>query len=220
MTVLDLTFDAESHKYAWRGRPVRNVTSALFDAGLVDYSYCTEFALWRGSNVHKAIHVELSRGLDWSSVPESFHPFIGAAKQYLEDHHAQLVEVERRVFSKLYDYAGTLDIIMREHAHCGCLVKYGQPAPAIKYPPKGKLVLVDWKTGPPRPATALQLAAYANAYFEETRLFIDERRAVHLMASGEYKATPYTDRNDRDDFLAALRVARKRREYGLIQEAA
>lgn len=207
MTALDLEFDAERHLYAWRGKRVRSVTQVLFDAGLVDFSFCTEFAMWRGSNVHKAIHVELTEGLDWSSVPEAFHPFISAARQYIDDHHAEVVEVERRVFSACYQYAGTLDLIMREHARCTCVA------------PK-RVVEVDWKTGPPRQATALQLAGYAQAYYEETKNLIHERRAVQLTATGDYHTTPCTNRTDRDRFLAALTVASLRREWGLIREEA
>lgn len=221
MTDITLTFDPELHAYAYAGAPVPSVTAILRDAALVDFSFCTEFAKWRGSAVHKALHVELATGLDWSSVPESFHPFICAAKQYIEDHHAKIVEVERRVLSKLYRYAGTLDIIIEEHSPdiCPCGIVYGKPRPP-EYPPPGKLILVDWKTGPPRPATALQLAGYALAYFEETKRLIHERRAVHLTPTGDYHTTSYTNRTDRERFLAALTVANLRREYGLLETAA
>jgi hypothetical protein len=205
--ILDLELDEAAHAYSYRGRRIQSVTQALHAAGLVDYSWCTEFALWRGSKVHKAIHVELTDGLDWSTVPESFQPFISAATQYIADQHAEVVEVERRVLSEAHWYAGTLDAIIREHARCAC----GLPK---------RLVELDWKTGQPVKATGLQLAAYACAYFEETRQLVQERRAVQLLPSGDYKATTYDDRADRDRFLAALTVADLRRQWGLIEEAA
>lgn len=201
-----LQFDPVTHRYTANGRRVRSVTQALYAAGLVDFSWCTEFARWRGSAVHQAIHLELTTGLDWSSLPESFHPFVNAATEYLRDHHALVIETERRVYSPTYNYAGTLDVIFREHSTCG--VKCMAPS-------KGRVIITDWKSGAPVKATALQLAAYAHAYYEETGTLLQERRAVHVKASGEYQATTYTDRADRNRFIAALTVAELRCEYGL-----
>lgn len=197
MTVIPLTFDPELHAYTYNGARVPSVTGVLRDAALVDYSWCTEFAMWRGSSVHEAIHVELSVGLDWSSVPEVFHPYICAARQYIDDNEAEIVECERRVVSATYLYAGTLDAILRL--------------------PNGRLRLIDWKTGPFVRAIALQLAGYANAYFEETRTHVQERESVHLRPDGSYTTKQCDDRTDRDRFLAALTVANLRREYGLLK---
>lgn len=199
MTVLDLQFDEETHTYRYAGHVVRSVTQVLADAGLCDYTYSSEFAMWRGSIVHKAVHVELTNRLDWSTVSESFHPYIMAAKQMVADLGGEVVDVERRVFSSIYGFAGTLDLILRVG---------------------DRLVLIDHKTGVPQPWTGLQLAAYAHAYYEETKQLVSDRFACHLKATGEYELKPYTERTDRDRFLAGLTVANLRRQWGLIQQAA
>jgi hypothetical protein len=206
---IDLTFDPELHLYAYKGEPMISVTRVLADAGLVDYSFCSDFAMWRGSEIHKALHVELDhrRGLDWSTVPDAFHPYIFAAKEYIASEHAEVLEVERRVVSTIYRFAGTLDAVLKTHAKCGC----GR---------RSVLALCDWKSGPPVAATALQLAGYACAYFEETKTLIHERRSVHLKQTGEAYVKVYTERTDRDDFLSGLRVATFRRKHGLLREAA
>jgi hypothetical protein len=191
-----LTFEEESHTYAVGGVVKPSVTQVLADAGLCDYSFCDEYAMWRGSAVHKAIHMELTTGVDWSTVPESFQPYVSAAKQMIADLGGEVVESERRVFSVTRNYAGTLDLILRVG---------------------GQLWKIDYKTGPARPWTGLQLAGYAAAYFEETGLLIARRYAAHLKPSGDYQLALYADRTDRDRFLAALTVANLRREYGLLK---
>src|SRR4051812_31758875 len=80
-----LAFDPVEHRYWLDDRPVPSVTQVLAGAGLVDYTFCREWARERGSLVHKAIAIELREGLDWTTVPEEFHPYISAELQAIAD---------------------------------------------------------------------------------------------------------------------------------------
>lgn len=190
-----LAFDEETHRYWLDDAEVPSVTTVLAGAGLVDWTYCNEWARERGSLVHKAIHIELTSGLDWASVDELFHPYISAALAALQDMRCETKVSEGRVFSRLYGYAGTLDWI-------GIV--------------DGKLSLFDWKTGPTVPAYALQTAAYADAYAEETGQRVERRYAVRLKQDGTYCFEPFASRDDIVNFRAALRVVQWKREKGLL----
>jgi len=144
--------------------------------------------------VHKALHLALTRGLDWASVDETFHPFISAGLQGLKDISAETMAVEHRVFSRLYGYAGTLDWLGRID---------------------GRLSIIDYKTGPVVPSYGPQTAAYAEAHAEETGERVARRYALRLKFDGTYSIEQFTDRNDIAVFHAALRVATWKREKGL-----
>lgn len=189
-----LSFDPVEHRYWLDGRPVPSVTQVLAGAGLVDWTYCNDYARERGSLVHKAVAIELRGGLDWSSVPEEFHPYISAELQAIEDLGAEVVDSERLLVSKLHGCAGTLDRVVRVN---------------------GDLWLWDLKTGPVVPAYALQTAAYADMYQEETAQRIKRRYGLRANSDGTYELIPFTDRQDIVNFHAALRVVQWKRAKGM-----
>ena len=198
-----LAFDEAEHRYFLDGVELPSVTQVLALAGLTDWSHVAEWARERGSLVHKAIHLELTTGLDWSSVHESFHPYISAELQAIEDLGAEVVFSELRVFSRIYGYAGTLDRVVR-------------------LPRGASSVLAEWdtKTGPVIDAYALQTAAYAEALHEMelpelAGERIKERYALRLKSDGTYQLEPFTDRQDIVNFHAAVRVANWKRSKGI-----
>jgi hypothetical protein len=189
-----IEFDEATHRYSVDGVEYPSVTQVLAIAGLTDWTYCTEWVRERGSIVHKAVHLALTSGLDWSTLHESMHPYVSAALQVIEDLGAETIASEQRIFSSLYGYAGTLDWIGNVN---------------------GKRTLWDWKTGPIVPAYGLQTAAYAEAYAEESGDRIDRRYGVRLNADGTYDIVPFTDRHDIVNFHAAVRIVNWKRERGL-----
>lgn len=198
-----LAFDEAAHRYFLNGAELPSVTTILALAGLTDWSHCSEWAKERGSIVHKAIHIELTTGLDWSSLPESLHPYVSAELQAIEDLGAEIVASELRVFSKTYGYAGTLDRLIR--------LPRGE---------KKVLALWDTKTGPVVDAYALQTAAYVEALHEMNLPElagerVKERYALRLKPDGTYQLEPFTDRTDIVNFHAAVRVANWKRQKGI-----
>jgi hypothetical protein len=75
------------------------------------------------------------------------------------------------------------------------------------------LILVDWKTGEPAPATGLQLAAYARLFLTLTGQAVAARLAVQLSADGSFRIHRYADPNDWNTFSSALRVSRWRQQH-------
>lgn len=191
-----LQFDADLHRYTVEGRDIPSVTTVLKDAGLVSYEFCTEFARERGSAAHKAIHFDMEGDLDEATLHPILVGYVHAARAVKRDLNLETVAVEKRMYSKTMDVAGTLDWLARANDR--------------------KLWLVDWKTGDPPPAVALQLAAYADIYFEETRELVSRRFAARLRQNGSYSLVEYDDRRDITKFRAAVTVAAWRREHGLL----
>lgn len=187
-------FDEASHTYTVDGVVLPSVTQILAVAGLTDWTYCTTWARERGSVVHKAVHLALTEGLDWSTLDEPLHPYVSAALQAVADLGGETLASERRILSKLYGYAGTLDWLGKVN---------------------GRLTLWDWKTGPLVPAYGLQIAAYAEAYAEETGERVERRYGIRLNADGTYEAVPFTDRQDIVNFHAAVRLAAWKRQKGI-----
>jgi hypothetical protein len=200
--VNSLTFDEVRHEYFLEGRRIPSVTQVLSDEGLADWTYCAEWARERGSLVHKAIHLALTTGLDWSTVHETFQPYVPAELQAIEDLGAEVVHSELRVASRISWYAGTLDRIVRLPRNSGTI-----------------LALWDTKTGPVHPTYAAQTAAYAEAVHEMGILGserIAERYALLLRPDGTYKLEPFDNRDDIHDFRAALRMVNFKRRNGLL----
>lgn len=193
----DFDFDEVTHTYRIRGVVVPSVTQVLQGAGLVDWTYASEWARERGSLVHKAIALELAGGLDWDSVDESFHPYISAELQVIKDLDLEVIDSELRLFSPTYGTAGTLDRVVRSRQ-------------------SGDLWLWDTKTGPVVPAYGLQTAAYSEMYHEMTGQRVKRRYGLRVNADGTYELIPFTDRQDIVNFHAALRVVQWKREKGLL----
>jgi hypothetical protein len=204
-----LHFNEDAHRYTVDGVEIPSVTQVLALAGLTDWSHCSEWARERGSVVHRAIHIELTSGLDWSTLPEPLHPYVSAELQAIEDLGAEIIASELRVYSRTYGYAGTLDRLVR-------------------LPRAGKSVIAEWdtKTGQVIDAYGLQTAAYAEALHEMAETDpeiaallggerVRERYALRLNPDGTYKLEPFTDRNDIVNFRAAVRVAHWKRERGI-----
>ena len=85
---------------------------------------------------------------------------VKAALDWMSEHKVKWLQTERKVYSRLYDYAGTMDGL--------CLVD-------------GKVSVADWKTSNGLyPEYCYQTAAYQHAYQEETGETIADRWILRL----------------------------------------
>ena len=72
---------------------------------------------------------------------------------------------------------------------------------------KGVLAIIDIKTtAAMNPVTALQLAAYQEAYNAGRKEKAQERWAVQLRKDGTYRLHQYKDRADLSVFLACVQI--------------
>lgn len=85
---------------------------------------------------------------------------VDAAIAWMKKHEVKWLETERKIFSRAYNYAGTMDGL--------CLVD-------------GKLSVADWKTSNYLyPEYAYQTAAYAQGYYEEMGELVVDRWIMRL----------------------------------------
>jgi hypothetical protein len=194
-----LTFDEALHRYALDGLPVPGVTSILDAAGFVsEWQTWSEEARDRGSAAHAATQYDDEGDLAEGSIDPLVVPYLEAWRRFRRETRFAPIYLkdgglcrEVAVASSLYRFATTVDAV-------GLLPGFGAP-----------LTVVEIKTGLPGEAAALQTAAHQLA-LEENGIRTLSRCAVQLSRDGRYRIHRYEDRaNDRDDFIAALRVARR-----------
>lgn len=102
----------------------------------------------RGTKIHNAVDTIL-KGEEAEDVDPDHLPYIAQAVRFLDDWMLKPLHSEQTVYSRTYQYAGTADLIAEVRT-------YGN-------------VPIDWKSGRPKDANAIQLSAYANGDFIGTR---------------------------------------------------
>ena len=189
-----LLFDEASHTYTLAGRRVPSVTQVLAD--LIPGWQASEWYLDRGKAVH-ACAAMIAQGVPFEHDP-IISGQVAACRRFVREVCPVFHAVERRVCSRRYQYAGTMDALI-----------------AIKGT-RGPVVL-DWKASIAK-SLPCQLAAYAAAYTEETGVKVRYGVGVELRPDGTYRMTTVYDlRLVSQKWLAFLTVYGARRECG--QEA-
>jgi hypothetical protein len=182
-------FDPAAHVYTINGRRVPSVTQVLGAAGMTNGAYWTPESRDRGTYVARATEI-LDRDpddFDWDAVDDDKVGYVCAWEKFKCESGCEIVASEAQVYSEAYQFAGTLDRIIKD---CGP-------------------VLIDIKTGTFAEWHRLQTAGY--------RLCRDERplgrAAVYLNSDGSYRCVEHLDRRDEDVFKAALAVANWRAQH-------
>lgn len=161
-----------------------------------------------GTAVHEAVELWMGEGIN---IPDlsgkevevddlDLLPYIAGAVQYLNQHVARIIHTEVTVFSRTFEFAGTVDAIVKLRT--------------------GEIAAIDWKTSNRiYPEHALQLVAYSNCEFigrpdgvEVKFPRIEAAHVVHLPGDATYKAHPVqlTDRAFKT--FVALRSIQKWRD--------
>jgi hypothetical protein len=201
-----LNFDPELHRYHVAGRRLPGVTTIIAAAGFTnDFATGSDEARDRGTRVHLATMLDDENDLAEGSVLDSDRPYVEAWRKFRQEtrftpgfvpidvskSEAFLLR-EVAVASAVYNFATIVDAV-------GVLPGFGQ-TPCV----------VEIKTGgDPGDSASLQTAGQQLA-LEENGIHTRPRCAVQLKADGTYRIHQHRDYvNDRDDFLAALRIARR-----------
>lgn len=178
------------------------VTEILKGAGLVDFSSVNETVLEAASNfgiaVHKATELWDKGTLDINSLSEPLIPYLEAWKKFRKDYNIDYKpeEIERKLYSKKWDFEGTPDRDPKEI--------------------KGEFVLPDIKSSTTMlPSVAIQTAAYQALYEENFDYKIKQRWGIQLLPDGTYKIHIYKNLSDNTIFFSALNVYRWKKENGL-----
>ena len=194
-----LSFDPIAHEYRLNGFVVPSVTQALsiFDDFSGIPKDTLEYARDRGTAAHTATALYDQSNLDLSSVDPVVKPYLDAWMKFCDELNFSPDHIEARVYSKKYQYAGTLDRVG-----------------TIKHPWGLEDVILDIKTTAVISAsTGPQLAAYDQAGKESIPDWPKKmpRYTVQLRNDGSYRMHCHEDKADLSVFLAALTVHNFRR---------
>lgn len=129
-----------------------------------------------------------------------FIPFVAGAVQYLHDHVHRVLHSEVTLFSRTYEFAGTVDAVVKLKT--------------------GEIAMIDWKTSNRvYPEHALQLIAYSNCEFigtddgqEVDFPPVSAAHVVHLPGDATYKAYPVNLTSRGFKTFIALRSLQKWRD--------
>lgn len=192
-----ITFDEATHTYRdEHGNLVPSVTQIL--KPLHDLSRIPQAVLDRkaalGTAVHKVCELHLRGELDEDSIHPEVAPYFVQFTRFLAQSGFVPIAQERRVFSRRYFYAGTLDL-------------YGDL--------NERRVLIDIKTPlKVHPVFGPQTAAYAAALREQhPELHTDERFVLRLLPS-KYQLHPLNDPADMNTFMSALTLHHWKTRHG------
>jgi len=173
---------------------VPNVTRILEEERFTDFSMVNPDLLRSsqdfGNNVHKACELSDLDTLDYENLDPALLPYVEGWCKFLNDYEAEIVLIEHTVHSKIWNFCGKLDRVLKI---------------------KGKNGIYDIKTGT---GCSLQTAGYKIALDEERPdLKIKERAGVILRADGTYKLDPHNDKSEEGLFKSIVKVYNSRKKY-------
>lgn len=166
-----LEFNALDHIYTVAGVAVPSVTQVLSSMGLYPHYPATQEAQSRrdfGTRVHEYSVLSDNGMID--DVPEEYKGCCAAWLKFITDYKVSIIETEVQLYSTVHEYAGTIDRVAKID---------------------GRLAVVDLKTGDPGRVAGLQLAAYAQLWFEESGSMARRLMAVQVLSNGTYKVSEY-----------------------------
>jgi hypothetical protein len=125
-------------------------------------------AAGRGTTVHSIVESYKHTKEHIEAIPEQFKGYATAFYNWVEDNDIEILEHERTVVSKQYEYAGTLDLL-------------------VKNKQSNRTFIIDVKTGKDiYPESFLQLSAYKQA-LKEDGTEVDDIAVLLLKEDGKYK---------------------------------
>lgn len=192
-----LEFDEKTHTYTYDGQVAHSVTTIIrewLDVELSGVAYKVnafdgkavaaslfQGAADHGTAVHDAIKYYLTCGVDMEALHEDIRKALDMFIAWFDEYVDEVISVEKPLYSQIYHYAGTADLI------CKLKRKYG-----------GKRAVVDFKTG----AFGLagpQLAAYENLHREDSGYKgLIERYVLKLPKTGD--SCKFTKEEGRQDW--------------------
>jgi hypothetical protein len=198
--MIGLDFDPAHHIYRLDGERLPSVTGVLKFGGLVNFDHIppgyAAAARYRGTVVHRAIHLYNEHDLDVDAFRADFPQYAGYLDAWLDfcvKRRFEPLVSEHRVVSRRHRVCGTLDALgLLDH----------------------RAVLLDFKTGKADDVAAdLQTAAYLLLALESSledetlqTFFTDHpvvrRYAVQLRKNGTFVVEPFTEVTDTREFIA------------------
>lgn len=183
-------FDEDTHTYWMGDRKLISVTTVLREARLFDYGNLG-MAADRGTAIHTVTELDDAGALDTTKL---VNPLLGPLegwRKFRDDSKIEVLGTEEVVYHSIYLYAGKCDRRIRW---------------------KGKLGVIDIKSGGRAPWHALQTMAYAKCYPDPMTRF-----CLYLGSDGTYRLEEHNDPSDWDVFRAALALVNWKRKNGSVK---
>ena len=135
-----------------------------------------------------------------------------AGLEWMANHSVKWISTEKKIYSKQFLYAGTLDGL--------ALVSSCNNSDCCKVQFKDHLSIIDWKTSRfLYPEFLLQTAAYLRAYHEETKERVTDRFIIRLdKQTAEFEVWHLTDDVYQQDFQAFREALELTRSMTAIKE--
>jgi len=174
-------------RYSLHGRPIASVTEIIAEILGVEFR-AEQYFLDRGTAVHASAAL-IAKGVDFDFDPQIAGQ-VAACRKFFEVYQPEVLEVETPKIHQLYQYAGTIDLIVKLN---------------------NRKVIIDWKASIPKTIN-IQLGGYGELHS------INRGMPVMLGADGTFKAGEIVDlRIPRREFLACRSVYGIREKLGLLE---
>jgi hypothetical protein len=190
----NLAYDDAAHEYTLSNVRVPSVTAIISDVmNGGKKPFFPPGSGERGRMVHLACELDDLNDLDDATLDPALAGYVAAWRAFKATARPRWLGIEARVFSAAHGYAGTLDRLAEVET--------------------GETTVIDIKSGKPYQSHALQTAAYAIAYEEETGIAVPRRLCVYVEGDGAFYMQEHTEHNDRAAFLAARTFFRWRNRW-------
>lgn len=169
----ELEFEENCHIYRLDGAEIPSVSRVMEPLSKANYSGISEKVLDRaaskGTSVHNSIEIYVKYGI--IDVNPEHKSYFDGFLDWWEEVQPEVVGSEIRVYHKILQYAGTIDLL--------CYIN-------------GKLTLVDFKTtsSVSDMSCGIQLEAYAKA-LESHGIVVEDKMILHLKRDGKHRCIHY-----------------------------
>lgn len=192
----EIEFNEKDHIYTKNGIVLPSVTQImqpLYEAvyGKADMN-ASDNGKSKGKEIHRAIDDYCEFGM--IDISEEYRPYLDNFIRYIDEHQYEIVASEVMLYHPVYNYAGTIDIIVTDK--------------------KGEYGLIDNKTGDLQPKLhAVQLQAYTDMWSANKMPEIAFKVALGLSDKG-YKEHRYDkyDTKAKSVFDACYKIYKYRKE--------
>ena len=189
-----ITFREEDHTYWDNDIEYPSVTTILQKEGLIDTRWFDDWSRERGIYVHKAIELYNKGELLEKDLDEHLAPYLDAWRRLRANSQIEIIESEKMVYSEIWHYAGTLDIL--------CKIN-------------GEESIIDLKSGAVDAATPLQLAGYAMAYHAN---YYSIKRYGLSLKDGKATIKEFTNFDDFNIWKSIVAIHQYKLKHNLIKE--
>lgn len=160
---MQVNFNEEKHIYSIKEHIIPSVTQIISE--IIGYPfYASEWHMNRGRVVHKCAElIAHGKTFTWD---EQVDGYVKAIFRFFDEVKPKVKFVEKIVYSKVYDFAGTIDLV----AQIG-----------------NWNFILDYKNSFSKDQLGLQLAAYTIALWETEKIRVVWNAGVELSNTGNYK---------------------------------